>query len=149
MYPTLFTIGKWSVPTYTVLLDLGLILGLIIITILHELVHGGFFWIVTRQPPKFGFQGAYAFAAAPEWYIRREAYFLIGAAPLVIISIVGLVLIPVIPAQFLFIWLVCLLMNGSGSVGDVYVLAELIRQPVTAMIQDRGDMISIYAEATA
>lgn len=31
MHPTLFTIGKWSIPTYTVLLDLGLILGLVLI----------------------------------------------------------------------------------------------------------------------
>lgn len=30
MYPTLFTIGQWHIPTYTVLLDLGLILGLIV-----------------------------------------------------------------------------------------------------------------------
>ncbi len=30
MYPTLFTIGKLSIPTYTVLLDLGLILGLVL-----------------------------------------------------------------------------------------------------------------------
>lgn len=30
MYPTLFTIGNWSISTYTVLLDLGLILGLVL-----------------------------------------------------------------------------------------------------------------------
>ncbi len=30
MYPTLFTIGKLQIPTYTVLLDLGLILGLLL-----------------------------------------------------------------------------------------------------------------------
>jgi phosphatidylglycerol:prolipoprotein diacylglycerol transferase len=30
MHPTLFTIGKLNVPTYTVLLDLGLILGLVL-----------------------------------------------------------------------------------------------------------------------
>ena len=30
MHPTLITIGKWNVPTYTVLLDLGLILGLVL-----------------------------------------------------------------------------------------------------------------------
>lgn len=29
MYPTLFTIGQWNIPSYTVLLDLGLILGLL------------------------------------------------------------------------------------------------------------------------
>lgn len=31
MYPTLFTIGQWNIPSYTVLLDLGLILGLLFI----------------------------------------------------------------------------------------------------------------------
>jgi phosphatidylglycerol:prolipoprotein diacylglycerol transferase len=31
MHPTLFTIGKLSIPTYTVLLDLGLILGLALV----------------------------------------------------------------------------------------------------------------------
>jgi phosphatidylglycerol:prolipoprotein diacylglycerol transferase len=30
MHPTLFTIGNWSLSTYTVLLDLGLILGLVL-----------------------------------------------------------------------------------------------------------------------
>ena len=30
MYPTLFTVGNWSISTYTVLLDLGLILGLVL-----------------------------------------------------------------------------------------------------------------------
>jgi phosphatidylglycerol:prolipoprotein diacylglycerol transferase len=31
MYPTLFSIGGWSIPAYTVLLDLGLVLGLVLI----------------------------------------------------------------------------------------------------------------------
>jgi phosphatidylglycerol:prolipoprotein diacylglycerol transferase len=30
MHPTLFTIGTWNIPTYTVLLDMGLILGLLL-----------------------------------------------------------------------------------------------------------------------
>jgi phosphatidylglycerol:prolipoprotein diacylglycerol transferase len=30
MYPTLFAIGRWNIPTYTVLLDLGLIVGLLL-----------------------------------------------------------------------------------------------------------------------
>jgi phosphatidylglycerol:prolipoprotein diacylglycerol transferase len=42
MYPSLFTIGKLNVPTYTVWLDLGLILGLVF-TYLEgkRLLHGG------------------------------------------------------------------------------------------------------------
>ena len=125
---------------------LNIVLSVIAVTILHELVHGAFFWIITRQLPGFGFRGAYAFAAAPKWFIPRGAYFWIGAAPLLLLSIIGIICIPIIPAQFLFSWLFCLLANASGSVGDVYILADLIRQPARAMVQDRGDRISIYAE---
>jgi hypothetical protein len=125
---------------------LALILGLIVTLVLHELVHGAFFWISTRQSPKFGFRGAYAFAAAPEWYIQRSTYFFIGAAPLVILSAIGVICIPLIPPAFMITWLFCLLTNASGAIGDVFILAVLISQPATAMIQDRGDVISVFSE---
>lgn len=141
-----FEILSPQVPIFTQIL--GLILGLTGTTILHELIHGAFFWIFTEQRPKFGFRGAYAFAAAPEWYIPRSSYFLIGASPLVIISLVGILGIPIIPARYLFLWLFCVLVNASGAVGDAYILVYLMRQPATAMIQDLGDMISFYTEAT-
>jgi hypothetical protein len=128
---------------------LGLILGLTITTILHELVHGISFWIITHQLPRFGFRGAYAFAAAPGWYIPRNAYFIIGAAPLVILSILGIIFVPIIPSRLLYTWLFCLLVNASGAVGDVYVLGYIVRQPATAMVQDRGDIISVYTEAAS
>jgi hypothetical protein len=127
-------------------LILALILGLLVTMLLHEFVHGVFFWIITRQLPKFGFRTAYAFAAAPDWYIRRDSYLLIGAAPLVILTTIGIFCIPIIPAHFLFAWLFCLLANVSGGVGDVYILDYLIRESATAMIQDRGDIISVYTE---
>jgi hypothetical protein len=125
---------------------LALTLGLLVTLVLHEFVHGVFFWITTRQLPKFGFRGTYAFAAAPDWYIRRDTYFLIGAAPLAILTIIGIFCIPIIPSRFLFAWLFCLLVNASGGVGDVYILDYLIRLSATAMIQDRGDIISVYTE---
>jgi hypothetical protein len=46
----------------------------------------------------------------------------------------------------LFVWLCCLLANVSGGVGDVYILDYLIRESATAMIKDRGDIISVYTE---
>jgi hypothetical protein len=125
---------------------LWVILGLIITTILHELIHGAFFFFSTRQRPKFGFKGAYAFAAAPEWFIPRAEYIFIGAAPLVILSAIGILSIPIIPSYFLFTWLFCLLVNISGAVGDIYILVYLICQPDAVIIQDRGDIISVFTE---
>jgi hypothetical protein len=145
-FQSIFEVLTPRLPIFTLILSL--VLGMTSITVLHELVHGVCFWVITRRLPKFGFRGAYAFAAAPDWYIRRDAYVLVGAAPLVILSIIGLICIPIIPSQFMLPWLFCLLANASGSVGDVYILADLRQMPATALIQDQGDRISIYTETS-
>ena len=126
-----------------------IILAFIFIMVIHELLHGIVFWRITHQLPKFGFRGAYAFAAAPDWFIPRKAYFFIGAAPLVIISIVGVLLIPVIPIQFLGTWLFGVLMNAVGAVGDIYILFVLLRLPASILVRDQGDVISFYSETAA
>jgi hypothetical protein len=113
--------------------------------ILHEIVHGLFFLIVTRTLPKFGFQGAYAFAAAPDWYINRNHYLWIGIAPLIVISLGGIILIPMLPNWILHAWLFMLIINATGAVGDVYVVSWLIRGPKKLLIQDLGDVITVYS----
>ncbi len=146
LHPGFHSLGEVILPQLPLFSQfIMLILGVIVITVLHELVHGIFFWIITRQIPRFGFRGAYAFAAAPEWYIARGAYLWIGIAPLVVITVIGIICIPLIPAAFLFTWLFCLLTNASGAIGDIYVVAYLLSQPASALIQDHGDMISIYS----
>ncbi len=64
------------------------------ILVLHEMVHGLFFWLFTRARPRFGFKGAYAYAAAPGWYIPRPQFLAVGLAPLLLISLVGLLILP-------------------------------------------------------
>jgi hypothetical protein len=125
-----------------------IIVGIIIITlfvfIFHEILHGCFFWIFTQSRPKFGFKGAYAYAAAPEWYIHRNAYLVIGIAPLLLITLIGLILIPVIPNFYLIILIYALTLNASGSVGDIAVCLWLLRHPSSTLIQDYGDEIKIF-----
>ena len=41
MHPTLFTIGKWNIPTYTILLYLGLVLALVVIYFEGKRLLGG------------------------------------------------------------------------------------------------------------
>ncbi len=49
--------------------SLGSILALLpvmaVAILLHELVHGLFFWFFTREKPQFGFKLLYAYATAP------------------------------------------------------------------------------------
>ena len=98
---------------------LGLLLGVMLVMIvLHEGLHGLFFWLFTREKPKFAFKGFYAYAAMPDWYFPKKEYLITALAPLVgitLLSITGLALLPGW-ADAALVWL--LILNTSGAVGD-------------------------------
>jgi hypothetical protein len=125
-------------------LVINVLLAIVLTFILHELVHGLFFWIFTRSRPTFGFKGAYAYASAPGWYFRRDPYLVIGLAPLVLISLAGLLILPVIPAFLVTPLLFLLTMNASGAVGDMAVVLWLLRFPPDTLVMDHGDAITVF-----
>ena len=147
---TLFT----PTPTggFTVLLPLvwivGALITILLVIIVHEAVHGIVFWIFTRKRPQFGFKGLYAYAAAPKGvYMRRNPYLVVGIAPFVILTAVGLILVPLLPLGTLP-FLVCFLaFNAAGAVGDGVVTAWLLRFPSTVLVEDVGDAMIIYGPA--
>ena len=116
----------------------------ILVVIVHELVHGLFFWIYLRERPIFGFRGAYAFAAAPDWYIPRPQFIVVGLAPLVLISGGGLLLLPLLPVGMLPALLFALTVNAAGAVGDLYVVAWLFTKPDTVLVNDEGDRFAMF-----
>jgi hypothetical protein len=125
-----------------------LIFGILILTAfyvsLHEAIHGLFFWIFTRSRPRFAFRLAYAYAAAPDWYLPRNAFLVTTLAPLVLISLAGLVVLAVIPPGGIpAAWYVST-MNASGAVGDLAVFAWLLRKTSQALICDRGDAVTLF-----
>lgn len=131
------------------LVSLGAILAILLLTILyivlHEAIHGVFFWIFTRDRPLFAFRWTHAYAAAPSWYIPRNPFLVTTLAPLVVITVLGLPLIAIAPASWLLsIWYV-LTMNAAGAVGDIIVSMKLLGQPPTCLVNDRGDAITFYS----
>lgn len=126
----------------------GLIVAILALTalhvVIHEAIHGVFFWLYTRSRPKFAFRWAYAYAAAPSWFIPRNAFFVTTLAPLVVISLAGLLLMSFVsPGWLLPIWYV-ITMNAAGAVGDLAVGIWLLRQPPTCLAQDRGDAVTLF-----
>jgi hypothetical protein len=135
--------------TPTVLDAVVLIAAFFFIIVLHEAVHGVFFWLFTRERPVFGFRGLYAFAAAPEWYLPRNQYLVVGMAPLVLITLAGLVLIAFLSDTSLVIALLILAMHAGGAIGDLFVTTWCLRQPATILVRDVGDAMTIYAPAAS
>jgi hypothetical protein len=121
------------------------ILALFVFHILaHEAVHGIFFWIFTRSRPRFAFRWAYAYAAAPDWYIRRNPFFITTLAPFALISLAGLLLIAFAPTAWLLPTWFVITLNAGGAVGDLMVAGWLLRQPSTCLAQDRGDAVTLF-----
>jgi hypothetical protein len=124
---------------------LAAVAALVVLTVVvHELIHGAGFWLVTRTRPEFGFRGYYAYAGAPEWYIPVGRYLPIGLAPLVVVTVVGLGLLQVVPTDAIPAVFVVVAFNAAGAVGDIAAVAWLCVQPRDAVVRDKGDAISLY-----
>ena len=114
--------------------------------VLHEAAHGVCFWIFTGAAPKFAFKGAYAYAAAPDWYLPKYAYLVAALAPLVLLSLVGVALMLVVPPGAFVVLLLFLVTNASGAIGDLWVVGWLLRQPDSCYANDHGDAVSLYVK---
>ncbi len=141
--------NEFSVAFDNLLLALFMcVLVVFLAVVVHEGLHGISFWYLTKGKPKFGIKGLYAYAAVPDWYVPRRIYFAVALAPLVVVTVVGVLLMPVVSQvllPFLLIWMV---FNFSGSIGDVTIVAWLLRKPQTVYINDFGDGVSIYCSET-
>jgi len=118
-----------------------------VMVVLHEGLHGIFFYTFTRARPKFAFKGLYAYAALPGWYFPRREYLVVCLAPLVGITLLGFLLIAAIPPAWIPAVLVVMTLNAAGSVGDMAVAAWLIRAPAGCLANDQGDAFNLHIPA--
>lgn len=121
------------------------LIGIIFIVFLHEMVHGFFFWVFTRERPHFAFKLVYAYAAAPGWYIPRNQYLVIGLAPFFVLSILAVVLFAVLPPYGVALALILASFNVAGAVGDLAITGWLLFKEPDVFINDSGDAATIFS----
>ncbi len=128
---------------------LELLAGVLAITalvvVLHELTHAVFFWLFTHEWPVFGFKGVYAYTAAPNWYIPRLPYVLVGLAPLLLLTLLGLALLRVLPMSMIPAVVFALTINAAGAVGDLYIVFRLLCAPAACLVHDEGNGLTWYS----
>lgn len=117
--------------------------------VIHEAIHGVFFWIFTHSRPLFAFRWTYAYAAAPDWFIPRNPFLVTTLAPLILITLGGLILFKFAPVAWVLPTWFIITMNAGGAVGDMAVAGWLVRQPPTCLAQDRGDAVTLYLPETS
>lgn len=114
------------------------------VLVLHEAIHGLFFFLFTRERPVFALKALYAYAAAPAWYIPRRPYMVVGIAPLVIITLLGILLLPIITEWLVLALLVAVALNAAGAIADIAIVGWLLFQPDDSLICDHGDKMIVY-----
>jgi hypothetical protein len=124
---------------------LGLLVAMAVSLLLHELIHGAFFWIFSRSKPRFGLRGGYAYAAAPGWFFPPQQYLIIALAPLVLLTILGMILVAFVPVGMLAAILFGMVTNASGAVGDMWIAFKVLRERRKIVIEDLGDGFNFYA----
>jgi len=120
-----------------------------VMIVVHEAVHGLFFWLFTHSVPRFAFKGVYAYAAAPDWYLPKYEYLVVALAPLVGLSAIGIGLMAVVPYTWFTVLLLFLVTNASGAIGDLWVAGWLLRQPDACYANDLGDAVTLYVQEGA
>jgi len=129
--------------------DLGSLLSyfavLVLTLILHELLHGVAFWSASGEKPIVGLKGIFIYVSAPpSEYFQRNKYLWVGAAPIILISLVGVLLIPFLPSSLILQDVLFVTLNAAGSAGDLVMIYMLLRYPSSSLIQDLGSAVVIY-----
>ncbi len=145
-------VGAWFVPDGAVVVSITgwrnffvMIASLILMIIVHEAVHGLFMRLYGARP-RFDILwhlGA-AYATAPGYAFTRNQFIVIALAPLLGLSIVGVLLFAVLPPGLWLGLLIFLIFNVSGAVGDLWMTALCLRYPPSTMIMDEQDGIRVF-----
>jgi hypothetical protein len=107
----------------------------VLILPIHELIHALIF-LLAGGKPHFGAKlPLVLYCGAQNQVFRRNVYFVIGLAPLVLISLGGIAAIllnPGLAAYALLAWIG----NFAGAAGDILVVRRLMRLPQHSLIED-------------
>ncbi|MGJ3240729.1 MAG: DUF3267 domain-containing protein [Anaerolineae bacterium] len=115
---SLFTIKLADVPD---IVSIGLIvLDVVFVLWLHELIHATTFFLHTGAPPRMGIRGAMIVASAQGLLNTRHAMMVNALAPFVIISVLGLVMMFVIPLSVLA-WVFIPTVVNVAAAGDDFM----------------------------
>ena len=115
--------------------------------ILHELIHG-FFVSMYGGKPRYGagiyFILPYLYTTTKSIFPRNR-FIIIYIAPLAVISIFGVAVMAAFPSIAHWI-LMPLIVNASGSVGDLWMTRTLLRYPGHILVEDQKTGSIIYGK---
>jgi len=127
---------------------LALLLVLLVTLPLHEAVHGlAIIWVGHR--PRFGMKLSkmVIYATTEDGLFRRDEFIFVALAPLVLITLVGMLLAFAVPDWIGYYTSLAVVLNAGGAIGDLWMVAVVLRYPPSAIVRDEADGIRIFTPA--
>lgn len=140
---TLGLLGGRYISEFVVTLSnvlLGALIALLLVPLLHEAVHGVAAMLAGVRPA-YGIGPGFAYTTFPE-PVAKRAYLVIGLAPLVVLSALGLPLAAVWDSGVGLV-LFFLVVNAAGAVGDLWMSWRIALQPRDALFVDLADGFAV------
>lgn len=136
----------------------GLVLWLAVILVLplHELMHG-LAMRITGEKPRYGAKFTrlgpvpvpyVLYATADGVYFPRDTFIFIALLPILAITLLGMLLVVLLPDYMTLYIAIAVVINGSGAIGDVWMTLAALRHPPSALVLDEEDSIRIFAQGT-
>lgn len=124
------------------------IISYVLVLPLHELLHGLAFALWGGKP-YYGTKLPLAlFCSAKNQLFPRDYYFVVGLAPLVVITLAGIIFTLLAPALSPYI-LMATVGNVSGAAGDLWVVRRLRAVPASAFVEDLETGYRVWAVTAA
>lgn len=126
---------------------LTLMLSMVVYVVLHELTHGVFYKIFTREKLTFGLTLTVAYCGVPNLYLKKVPALVSALAPFVVFSIVFGVPLLFITNYWTYVILAALFsLHFSGCIGDLYVSILLIfkYKGKDVLVNDTGPKQTFY-----
>ncbi|MCZ7540925.1 MAG: DUF3267 domain-containing protein [Anaerolineae bacterium] len=122
------------------LLGYALVLGVLP---LHEWVHGRMIGHYGHSP-RYGLKWYALYTTADSAYFRRDEYLRVLLAPLVIITLGGVIVLPFVPWELASWIALAVVVNASGAGGDLWMAIIARRYDAAALIRDEADGMRVY-----
>ncbi len=120
----------------------GVIIGGFFILIIHELIHGLFFWLFSRKKVKFGFKQGLAYATCPGFLFSKKQFFITLSSPFIVITAILLMLQYSLFHPMVILFLIS--WHASACAGDFYMIKIIIKAPANILIEDTESGIDLW-----
>ena len=114
---------------------------------LHPVIHAAVLRLVGHATPVFATSKAVLSVLVPGWYLSKPVMIIVAVAPFFLISIVGTVLLSVVPSAAIAWVYVPLVANAVVTARDVMTLSWVLVTPRKALFTDDGVVLTTYAMA--